>query len=304
MRRDPFFTVIVPVFNREKLIQQTLNSLLNQTFVDFEVLAIDDYSSDQSIDNIKAIMNNDNRIKLINHDENKGRSAARNTGLSHAKGKWICYLDSDDIYENNHLESFHQLIHQNPSYSCFAQKSGILGVVKNDNNSIESIKIKFSDVLKKNLFVPNQICHSKEISVKWFEEVSYSEDLLFVREILINHTILYNNKITSRLRIHEERSMNRVSNDKFIKDNTEAINYLCAKYSKIEPRHKKIIKSNTYLICLNLNYEQGYIKNNYLMKKVFFNRYSYFNFLFYLFIFKILFLYPFKQLLMFNKRLN
>ena len=140
--------------------------------------------------------------------------------------------------------------------------------------------------------------------MKWFEEISYSEDLLFVREILINHTILYNNKITSRLRIHEERSMNRVSNDKFIKDNTDAINYLFTSYSKIEPRHKKIIESSTYLICLNLNYEQGYIKNNYLMKKVLFNMNTYCNLLFYLFIFKILFFYPFKQLLMFNKRSN
>ena len=249
----PFFSIIIPVFNREKLIAETINSVLNQTNSDFEVIAVDDCSSDESINSIESVMINDDRIKLIKHTKNKGRSAARNTGLMHAKGKWICYLDSDDIYEKNHLEFFHQLIIENPSYLCFAQKSGILGLVTNNSHSIELKDITFSDVLKKNLFVPNQICHIKEIGVKWFEEVSFSEDLLFVREILVNHSILYSQNITSYLRIHEDRSMNRVSNEKFINDNIHAINHLFVKYPKIQPNYIKMIESRTHLICLNLS---------------------------------------------------
>ena len=292
----PFFSIIIPVFNREKLISQTLNSVRNQSFKDFEVITVDDYSEDKSIDAIQSIMYNDDRIKLIKHEKNKGRSAARNTGLSHAKGKWICYLDSDDIYEKNHLELFHQLILENPNYSCFAQKSGVLGKEIMNNNICQSNEITFSDVLKINLFVPNQICHIKEIGVKWYEEVSYSEDLLFIREILINHSILYSQNITSYLRIHEDRSMNRVSNEKFITDNIRAINHLFMNYPKIEPGFKKIIESRTHLICLNLNYYEGYLKNKHLVKNIYSNIYTYFDHLFYLFIFKLSIVRSFKQL--------
>jgi len=292
----PFFSIIIPVFNREKLIAETINSVLNQTNSDFEVIAVDDCSSDESINSIESVMINDDRIKLIKHTKNKGRSAARNTGLMHAKGKWICYLDSDDIYEKNHLEFFHQLIIENPSYLCFAQKSGILGLVTNNSHSIELKDITFSDVLKKNLFVPNQICHIKEIGVQWFEEVAFSEDLLFVREILVNHSILYSQNITSYLRIHEDRSMNRVSNEKFINDNIHAINHLFMNYPKIEPGFKKIIESRTHLICLNLNYYEGYLNNKHLLKNIFSNIYTYFDYLFYLFIFKLSIVRPFKQL--------
>ena len=301
----PFFSIIIPVFNREKLISQTLNSVRNQCFKDFEVITVDDYSKDKSIDAIQSIINNDDRIKLIKHEKNKGRSAARNTGLNHAKGKWICYLDSDDIYEINHLELFHQLILENPSYSCFAQKSGVLGeeiMNNNNNNPSQSNEITFSDVLKTNLFVPNQICHIKEIGVKWYEEISYSEDLLFIREILVNYSILYSQNITNYLRIHEDRSMNRVSNDKFITDNIRAVNHLFMNYPKIELGFKKIIESRTHLICLNLNYFEGYLNNKHLLKNIYSNIHTYYSYLFYLFIFKLIVLRPIKQLLVVVRR--
>ena len=211
-------------------------------------------------------------------------------------------MDSDDIYEKNHLEFFHQLIIENPSYLCFAQKSGILGLVTNHSHSIELKDIKFSDVLKKNLFVPNQICHIKEIGVKWFEEVSFSEDLLFVREILVDHSILYSQNYSSYLRIHEDRSMNRVSNEKFINDNIHAINHLFVKYPKIQLNHKKMIESRTHLICLNLNYYQGYLKNKHLLKNIYCNIHTYCSYLFYLFIFKLIVLRSVKQLFVVVRR--
>ena len=303
MSDNPFFSIIIPVYNRAEMVSKTIQSVLQQEITDFELILIDDGSSDKSLEVIRKIAETDIRIQIIALSENKGRCFARNTGLKNAQGKWICYLDSDDIYEKNHLESIRQLILENPSYSCFSQNSCILGEETMNKNSIQSNEIKFSDVLKKNLFVPNQICHIKEIGVKWLEEVSYSEDLLFVREILVNHSILHSNKITSNLRIHEDRSMNTVSNYKFIKDNIRTINYLFHKYPEIKLRHKKIIESRTYLICLNLNYVQGYIKNKHLIKKIFCNIYTYFNYLFYLFIFKILLLRPLKQLFTVRRRL-
>ena len=66
----PFFSIIIPVFNREKLIAETINSVLNQTNSDFEVIAVDDCSSDESINSIESVMINDDRIKLIKHTKN------------------------------------------------------------------------------------------------------------------------------------------------------------------------------------------------------------------------------------------
>ena len=150
--------------------------------------------------------------------------------------------------------------------------------------------------------MPNQICHIKEIGVKWFEEVSFSEDLLFVREILVDHSILYSQNYSSYLRIHEDRSMNRVSNEKFINDNIHAINHLFVKYPKIQLNHKKMIESRTHLICLNLNYYQGYLKNKHLLKNIYCNIHTYCSYLFYLFIFKLIVLRSVKQLFVVVRR--
>ena len=123
MSDNPFFSIIIPVYNRAEMVSKTIQSVLQQEITDFELILIDDGSSDKSLEVIRKIAETDIRIQIIALSENKGRCFARNTGLKNAQGKWICYLDSDDIYEKNHLESFRQLILENPSYSCFSQNS-------------------------------------------------------------------------------------------------------------------------------------------------------------------------------------
>lgn len=95
-------SIIVPVYNAEKFIKTTIESVLNQTFTDFELLLINDCSTDSSIDVIKAF--SDNRIRLINQKENLGAWAARNRGIKEAKGRFISFLDSDDLWEKEKLE--------------------------------------------------------------------------------------------------------------------------------------------------------------------------------------------------------
>ncbi|SOB91162.1 glycosyl transferase family 2 [Ureibacillus xyleni] len=91
----PKISVIMPVYNREAYINDAIDSVLNQTYQDFELIIIDDGSTDNTINQINSY--DDSRIVLIKHDSNKGISAARNTGLRHAKGEFIVNSDSDDI---------------------------------------------------------------------------------------------------------------------------------------------------------------------------------------------------------------
>ncbi len=90
-------SVIVPIYNVEKYVAQCLESIQKQTLDSFEILCIDDQSTDNSMKIVEEYAVIDNRIKIIKHSRNRGLSAARNTGLEHAKGKYIFFLDSDDM---------------------------------------------------------------------------------------------------------------------------------------------------------------------------------------------------------------
>ena len=95
-------TVIIPSFNREKTIKRAVNSVLNQTYKDIEVIVVDDCSTDKTLDVLKSI--NDNRLKVYKLDENSGACVARNFGIEKAKGEYIAFQDSDDEWLPEKLE--------------------------------------------------------------------------------------------------------------------------------------------------------------------------------------------------------
>ena len=97
-------SIITPMYNSEKYIGQTIESVLNQTYKNWEMLIVDDCSNDNSPNIVKEYVQIDNRIKYIRVNKNKGVSNARNTGLQQARGRFIAFLDSDDIWNNSKLE--------------------------------------------------------------------------------------------------------------------------------------------------------------------------------------------------------
>jgi len=114
--QDYFFSVVIPLFNKEKYIIKTLNSVFQQTFSDFEIIIVDDGSTDRSITIINEI--EDERLK-INYQKNQGASAARNKGIKLAKGRYIALLDADDIWLENHLQNFVDSINKFPEEKIF-----------------------------------------------------------------------------------------------------------------------------------------------------------------------------------------
>ncbi len=96
-------SVIVPVYNVEKYIEKCLNSIINQTYKNIEVIIVNDGSEDSSIEICKKIQIEDKRIKILNQ-KNAGLSAARNTGIKNASGKYICFIDSDDYVHEDYIK--------------------------------------------------------------------------------------------------------------------------------------------------------------------------------------------------------
>ena len=91
-------SIVIPAFNREKLIIRALESIFEQNNHDVEVIVVDDASEDSTVDVVKKYADKKNSLSLVIHDKNSGVCKARNTGVDNAKGEWICFLDSDDYF--------------------------------------------------------------------------------------------------------------------------------------------------------------------------------------------------------------
>lgn len=103
MNKTPLISVIVPTFNREKTITRTIDSLLRQSYKNIEIVIVEDGSEDATKDVLRQF--DDDRIRVIYHEENKGVTAAKNTGLDNITGEWFTILDSDDEIISNALEA-------------------------------------------------------------------------------------------------------------------------------------------------------------------------------------------------------
>lgn len=102
--KKSLISIVVPVYNTEEYLVECLNSLIQQTYTNIEIVVVDDASTDNSSKIIKEFQSKDNRIKYIRHNVNKGISQARNTGLSHSTGAYIAWCDSDDVLHPLFLE--------------------------------------------------------------------------------------------------------------------------------------------------------------------------------------------------------
>jgi glycosyltransferase involved in cell wall biosynthesis len=189
MEKMPRFSVVIPLYNKENFIENTMLSLLSQTFSDFEVLVVNDCSTDASEQIVKRF--DDRRIQIIEHPINKGLSASRNTGIKSAKANYIAFLDADDLWKPSFLEKIDVLINQYPDASLFATKYEVL---QKDNRIItHDFKLKdftkhgiipnfFESNLNQSIYYPSCLCVEKSVfeDVGYYnEDINYSEDVDF-----------------------------------------------------------------------------------------------------------------------------
>ncbi|MBU2615894.1 MAG: glycosyltransferase family 2 protein [Nanoarchaeota archaeon] len=135
----PKISVIVAAYNEEKYILACLNSILDQSFKDFEIIVVNDKSTDKTSEKVKALSEKNEKIFLLEQDTNGGRANALNRGIKKARGKYIAFLDADDLMEEKRLEEQYMFLKDNPKislvYSNFIQFGNEI-----DNKFIEAIK--------------------------------------------------------------------------------------------------------------------------------------------------------------------
>lgn len=252
----PFFSVIMPVYNRSSFIPESVHSVLNQTFKDFELICIDDGSTDESPAILSKLAQFDSRIKILTQT-NRGRCSARNVGIKAAKGKWITFLDSDDGYLFNHLQVMYDLISQHPSIYGFATEL-IMGLKVKDYDVFRFYSdytiLDFNDFLRANAISLNQFCYSKEMCPDLsFPEINIlaSEDFLFMRMFCYEHKLVKVNIVTNYVNQHAQRSINVIDAEEFVKWNTFTSDYFIEHY-KVSDNVKHSIMSYVLLFSANI----------------------------------------------------
>lgn len=172
---EPRISVIIPVYNSEKYLQMTLQSLKNQTFADFEAICVDDGSTDESLHILEKFAADDGRFKIY-RQENAGGSAARNKGLDKAIGEYIAFLDNDDILHPQYLEILYQnIVSAGADISCCSY-------LRFDGD----VEYHFSEaqILPTTYFITEQPFEDKFVHKKKIETLMWTK--LYKRELFKN----------------------------------------------------------------------------------------------------------------------
>ncbi len=278
----PFFSIIIPLYNKENFIENTLKSVLAQTFDDFEILIVEDCSTDNSLKKVSGLVSS--KVKIINHEKNKGLSASRNTGISNANGDYIAFLDADDIWKNTFLEEIKLLIDSFPNAKLFATNYEEVYTEKNiifpKNNSEKlekhSVIVDFFAIsLAQPLYCPSSFCVHKSVfeTVGLYNElITYGEDvdfniransrflLAYSTNPLVSYTAFSENQIT-KSRISEKRitDFDSYENDQIsssLKKFLDFKRYMMAKSYRLENDEEAFRKMKQNIDLKNLNYKQ------------------------------------------------
>lgn len=181
---SPTISVIVPVYNVAALLPRCIDSLLNQRFADYEVLLVDDGSTDESGSICDEYKEKDARIRVI-HKQNEGVSITRNKGIDKAHGEWITFVDSDDYVTDYYLSDL---------YDCISQGVGL--VVMHSRHVKKSGELLYTDYnLPKGKNVYDTFDFAKMIKEQFISERGYVHSKLFKKELVEASAIRFNSEI-------------------------------------------------------------------------------------------------------------
>lgn len=211
------FSIVIPLFNKENSIESTIQCVLNQTFCEFEVIVIDDGSTDESVKKIKQV--SDNRIRLI-QKPNGGVSSARNRGIEEAKYRYIVFLDADDIWEPDYLLEQKRLIEDFPEAKMWGCAYGYISIAGKEEID-HALPVGFRGIIsdyfgmkkKTNMFCSISVVIDKTVFQKisaFDERMKIGEDLDVWYRIILNFPVVFYNKTLSYYRTDaENKAMHR-----------------------------------------------------------------------------------------------
>lgn len=284
----PFFSVIIPLYNKADYVSDCLNSALEQTFTDYEIVIVNDGSTDSSVAIVESISSD--KIKLF-HQENLGASKARNNGASFAKGNYIAFLDADDIWKPNHLECLNASIDLHPSAGLFANNYAI----KYSDTHILPAKLNIKTSHSKPIVVDDFFKASMYDTLVWTSAAAIRKEKFFtynmfnpiylssqdldlwiriaLKELVVfnpKSTMIYNKSIEGSLGKYEDNEARYILFNSFLEyenDNIYLKKYLDIKRYGLALRTKingetKIYKDTLKTIDFkNLNLKQKFLLN-------------------------------------------
>ncbi|BCC61857.1 TPA: glycosyltransferase [Bacillus cereus] len=263
LNKNQLVSVIVPLYNTERYIEQTIQSILNQTYTNVEIIIIDDDSTDNSASIVKEITNiHPNKIHYI-HQQNQGVSVARNTGIENAAGEYIAFLDSDDLWHPTKLEKQIQSMHANKMNACYCGHSYFYELtqsktaiatkfIKGDIASAylghQVIAQTSTWIFKKSLLIDNNI--------RFTPGCSWGEDLEFLFKLTSITNVCYVEEYLTDYRILNEGNLSSKYSDYKLKTTIEL---------EVYQRIKIWIQENTSNLITSNHNQLNHILDTYLI---------------------------------------
>ncbi len=230
-------SIITTSYNYGEYISETIKSIQAQSYSDWELIIVDDSSEDNSVEIIKSFCK-DKRIKLICHDKNKGLTQSVKTGLKYAKGEWIAFLESDDLWRENTLEERVRAIKNNPQVGIifndveeFGDDNTILAVKNNlDKNRVKISKLNFPKNIFYDLNIENFLLTFSAVMIKkeilddcpLDTPIDALLDWWIFIHISFNNEAFYINKKLTKWRQHKNSYLFRRKKPNFQSVNLEA----------------------------------------------------------------------------------
>ncbi len=251
----PFFSVVIPLYNKQNYVQNTVQSVLDQTYENFELIIVNDGSTDNSLEVVKKIKSD--KIKIV-EQKNQGVSVARNTGISNASGKYIALLDADDYWYPHHLIELKKVIQLHPHAGIFCMGYEILidgnKLEKANYNLKEPNKIQLiDDYFNASIINPVIWTSASAFSKEKFKEIGRfdkklrtAQDLDFFVRAALKFKVSFNPQITMR---YHQTSENNLAQSFYNEDRAYFINKFSVE-EKSNESLKKYLDINRYALVI------------------------------------------------------
>jgi glycosyltransferase involved in cell wall biosynthesis len=236
-------SVIMNAYNHEKYISDAIESILNQTFTDFELIIIDDASKDATPSIIKSYQQKDNRIRAIFHDKNVGIAKTMNECFKEAKGKYIAYISSDDVWLAGKLEKQLAVLAQNENSVVWSEGNVIDGAgayrgftftqMHNAQGKQKSGNL-FLELIEDNFVFTQSLIYKTEYAQKigYDARLKYLNDYKYLVDLAAQHEFLYIPLPLAKYRVHGKNSICRDETD-WLKDRVALRTYFLQKYDDL-----------------------------------------------------------------------
>ncbi|MGH2666370.1 glycosyltransferase family 2 protein [Flavobacterium sp.] len=253
-----FISVIIPLYNKENYIGHTIQSILDQELEDYEIIIVDDCSTDSSF-SIASTYKSDT-IRLVQHPQNKGLSAARNTGIRASQSNYVTFLDADDVWKPFFLTEISNLISTFPEAGIYGTnyeevyQSGLkLTIRKNavqlTNNQTAIIPDFYSANIQQPIYCFSSVAFKKEVfdTVGYFDEIiNFGEDIDFNIRVNFNYLLAYSNRICASYTVFSENQItNSTISGKIITDFDKYEHY-----KETRPEVKKYLDFKRYTMAV------------------------------------------------------